>query len=73
MKSFRDIIQALGGGAALAHKIGAKPVTVRAWAQRNSIPAEHWIKVAGVAKAARVSGATVADMARLADSEEVGA
>ena len=69
MKSFRDIIQAFGGGAALAHVIGQKPVTVRAWGLRNRIPSEHWHCIAKAAATHKIRGVSVDRMARFAERE----
>jgi len=66
MKSFRAIIDAFGGGAALAHLIGQKPVTVRAWGQRDRIPPEHWVCIEKAAKAECIRGVDVKQMAKLA-------
>ncbi len=69
MKNFADIIDAFGGGAALAHKLELEPVTVRAWAQRNSIPAAYWMIVATAAKKSGLNSISVELMARIAESE----
>lgn len=49
MQTHADIIDELGGAHELARLIDAKPVTARAWAMRNNIPAEYWPAVARVA------------------------
>lgn len=69
MNTFRDIIKAFGGGASLARQIGEKPVTVRAWGNRNSIPAEHWLDIERAAQANGLSEISVARMAKLAAEE----
>jgi len=69
MNSFRDIIQAFGGGASLAREISEKPVTVRAWGRRDSIPPDHWCAIERAAKAKRIKGVTVGRMAELAATE----
>ena len=40
-----SLIDALGGGAAVATGIGEQPVTVRAWKPRNKIPPEYWLRL----------------------------
>lgn len=69
MKTFADIIDAFGGGAALAHKLELEPVTVRAWSQRNRIPAAYWLLVEDAAIEAKIKNVTVATMAKIADSD----
>lgn len=69
MKTFRDIIDAFGGGAALAHKIGVEPVTARAWRMRNNIPPRYWEKVAEAAKSEGIRGINITSLYKLADSE----
>ena len=39
------LIEALGGGAAVAEILGEKAVTVRAWKPRNRIPPEYWERI----------------------------
>jgi DNA-binding transcriptional regulator YdaS (Cro superfamily) len=73
MDSFRDIITAFGGGAALAREIGVKPVTVRAWGLRNSIPPEYWLTIDRLAHEHRIRGATIARMAELSSNQESAA
>jgi hypothetical protein len=41
MRSHSEIIRAVGEGAT-ADLTGAPVLTVRSWAQRNSIPSKHW-------------------------------
>lgn len=44
------LIEALGGGAAVAAGIEELPVTVRAWKPRNKIPAEYWPRLIAFAE-----------------------
>lgn len=41
MRSHTEIIRAVGENA-IADLTGAPVLTVRSWAQRNSIPSKHW-------------------------------
>jgi len=46
MKHHRDIIRDTGAEA-IRSMLGLESInTVRAWARRNSIPAEHWVALA---------------------------
>lgn len=49
MQTHSEIIEALQGAHELARRLEVKPVTARAWAMRNNIPAEYWPAVARVA------------------------
>lgn len=42
MRTHTDIIRAVGEGE-IADLTGAPVLTVRSWAQRNSIPSKHWV------------------------------
>jgi len=44
MRTHKQIIDDAGGAGAFHDKLGldGKIHTVRSWAQRNSIPADHW-------------------------------
>lgn len=49
MQTHSEIIKALDGAHELARRLDVKPVTTRAWAMRNNIPAQYWPAVARVA------------------------
>lgn len=42
MRNHTDIVKAIGPEV-LAELTGAPITTVRSWAQRNSIPSDHWL------------------------------
>lgn len=42
MRTHTEIIRTVGEGA-IADLTGAPLLTVRSWAQRNSIPSKHWV------------------------------
>lgn len=42
MRSHSDIVKAVGP-AEMAELTGRPITTVRSWAQRNSIPSDHWL------------------------------
>lgn len=52
MRTHSEIVAAAGKPEEVALRYGVSVHTVRSWAQRNSIPAEHW---AGFAKAGTAS------------------
>ena len=55
MNSFRDVIQAFGGASAFAKAVGANLYTARSWLQRDTIPANWWVRVV---EAGAVNGVT---------------
>ena len=65
MRSFADVIRLWPSAEQLADDLRIKGVTVRQWRNRNSIPAEHWIRLIEVARA-RALSVTLDDLARLA-------
>lgn len=53
----RSLIDALGGGAALARKLGnCSPGAVRQWKIENRVPPKYWHKVVEIAAAEGVEG-----------------
>lgn len=52
----KDIIQALGGPAAIAKRLGVRPQAVSIWAMKNRIPAD---RVPELERIARERGAPV--------------
>jgi hypothetical protein len=65
MRSFADVIRLWPSAEQLADDLGIKGVTVRQWRNRNSIPAEHWLRLIEVGRA-RALSVTLDDLARLA-------
>lgn len=49
MQSFSEVIDALGGIAAVSEDLGAPYPTVGAWKSRDSIPGEWWQPIVRVA------------------------
>lgn len=47
MRSHSQIVKDAGAVEAIADRHGVSVHTVRSWIQRNSIPAEHWARLAG--------------------------
>lgn len=68
MQTIKDIIRSFGSAASLAREIGRKPVTVRQWGNRNSIPDEHWDDVVRAAQSRRIKGVTLAALSRIASA-----
>ncbi|WP_172822725.1 carph-isopro domain-containing protein [Paramagnetospirillum marisnigri] len=66
MKTFADIIALWGTATALAADIGETGLNVRAWRNRNSIPASRWLDVIAAAKRRGIEGVTLDVLARLA-------
>lgn len=63
MRSHQQIIRDAGVDAVHgACGLAEKQLTVRSWAQRNSIPAEHWkaLALAGIATLAELAEAAAA-------------
>lgn len=52
----RSLIDALGGGAAVANKLKCPAGRVRQWKIENRIPARYWHGIVEMASAADVSG-----------------
>lgn len=50
MHTYRDVIDSWPSISDLASDIGEKPVTVRKWRTRNSIPADKWEALLKAAK-----------------------
>lgn len=70
MKTFADIIDALGGSIALAEALDQPKGTVSAWKTRNSIPAEHWAEIVKLAGARGLPAITHEVLARLAPARK---
>lgn len=70
MNTFRDVITAFGGAREFAGAVGANLYTVRSWRQRDSIPAEWWVRVVAAADAAGVSGVSLDALAMIAHDEK---
>jgi hypothetical protein len=67
MKSFRDIIDALGVPA-LAEAFPAKESHVRVMKARNSIPPEHWGTLIALAEKRGIEGVTFDSLRQLRSS-----
>ncbi|API59545.1 hypothetical protein BSL82_09650 [Tardibacter chloracetimidivorans] len=72
MDNHSAMIRELGGPHRLAHDltqagVAVKPVTARAWAIRNSIPAKYWPVIQTVAKASGKS-ITINSLAQALDT-----
>jgi hypothetical protein len=66
MKSFGDVIDKLGGSAALARAINERDGTIRQWRQRDSIPPEYWSRIVSFAKKQEKDKVTIEALADLA-------
>lgn len=66
MLTFADVIALWGKATILASDIGENPVTVRAWRNRNSIPADKWRKIISAAER-RGFDLSLDDLARIAE------
>ncbi|WP_161624998.1 carph-isopro domain-containing protein [Paramagnetospirillum caucaseum] len=66
MKTFADIIALWGTATALAADIGETGLNVRAWRNRNSIPASRWLDVVAAAERRGFEGVTLSLFAHLA-------
>lgn len=67
-RSFTDIVDLWGPADVLAAEVGVKPASVRKWRQRQSIPANYWMKVVR-SPVAVAAGITIEEMAKLAATE----
>ncbi|RFC66481.1 hypothetical protein DYI37_03295 [Fulvimarina endophytica] len=71
MQTPSDIINSLGGNAAIARKLGISPSGVSEMKRRNSIPVKYW---SGLIEIANEGGHTLsADMLISAHANEVAA
>ncbi len=66
MNTFSSIIGLWPSATALAEDLGENPVTVRAWAQRNSIPGDRWLLIVSAARRRGIQGVTLEVLARIA-------
>lgn len=74
MRNAADLIDALGGSAKAAEKIGRPVGTVAAWKHRNAIPSEAWPAfIAAAAKEDDVQGVDADLMLRLHHGAPAGA
>jgi hypothetical protein len=71
-KSFRDVIAEWDSPDALAKDVGANAERVRKWKQRDSIPAEYWLRLSRAA-AKRGKPIELHELAVLADRSLPGA
>jgi hypothetical protein len=69
MDSFSDLIDKLGGAAAVAVVLGIPESHARTMKARDSIPVERWERVVGAAKARGLSGVTYEALTKLAASK----
>lgn len=67
MRTESDVIDALGGSAAVATARGLPLTTVDSWKRRGSIPAAHWPGLVDLARTLRVRGVTLRKLAALAE------
>jgi hypothetical protein len=58
MHSFTEVIDRLGGSAAVARGLGRRAGTVRQWRNRNSVPPVHWSRLVAYARARGEAGVT---------------
>lgn len=58
MNTFAEIIDSLGGPAAVARGLGRSLYTVTAWRRRDSIPAKEWEGLIRMADERGVDGLT---------------
>lgn len=71
--SVRSIVDALGGGAVLAQKMGFRNrSSVSNW-MNGGIPLKHWPILVEIAKAKRVKGVTLAALRRVNEPFQVDA
>jgi hypothetical protein len=68
MRTHSDIVAAAGKPEEVALRRGVSVHTVRSWAQRNSIPAEHWAGFAADA-VATLEELAIAAAAKRPDTE----
>jgi hypothetical protein len=66
MESFSAVIDAFGGPSSFGRAIGIPDSHARTMKTRDSIPAARWPRVEAEAKARRIRGVTVEQMAELA-------
>jgi hypothetical protein len=66
METFADIIDTLGGSAAVARGIGLLPGTVRQMRRRGRIPPEYWPSLVDFAASRGVVNVTLIVLADLA-------
>jgi uncharacterized protein YjcR len=64
MNTVAQVIDAFGY-AALATKLGIPAGTVSAWKSRNSVPSDHWLAIAALAKAEGKDGVTLETLAQM--------
>lgn len=66
MTTFTDIINLWPTATELAADVSQTGLVVRAWRNRNSIPAEHWLRVVDAAARRGIEGVTLDLLARIA-------
>ena len=66
MKTFADIINLWPTAEELARDLGVTGLVVRAWRNRESIPAEYWTAIAEAARKRKIRGVTLELFAGLA-------
>lgn len=66
MDTYADIIGLWPSAEALGDDIGESGVTVRAWRNRNSIPAYRWLDIVEAADARGIAGITLDVLASIA-------
>jgi hypothetical protein len=66
METYADIIGLWPSAEALGDDIGESGVTVRAWRNRNSIPAYRWLDIVKAADARGIEGVSLDALARIA-------
>lgn len=64
--TFRTIIAHWGSAETLAADIGSSGVTVRAWRNRDSIPASRWLEIVAAARSRGFDSVTLDALAHAA-------
>ena len=70
MQTASEIIDAVGGTAVVARAFNIQMSAVSNWRSEESIPSRRWPKIVAMAKAKRVKGVTLTELARLFGESE---
>lgn len=68
MKSFKDVLERLGGYRSVAAGMSRRPTTIQSWRDRDSIPPSEWLAVVEYARSLGADEITLTALAELAQS-----
>ncbi len=66
MKSVAEILEGLGGSAAVATALELPYTTVASWKARGSVPSAYWSPLIALARARKLVGVTLSSLTAIA-------